>query len=326
MTWIGHAGSTSQKLAADSGEKPIIHKHTYGRKGSKMKRSKGNGRSIMLYLADGTGEGYVRAEAKGYSTKAVKFPRSQFPFAKEKSAKDFGKEPEKIKAVYLLIGTIEKTGKKVVYIGQSTTLFNRLKNHLAPNKKGFYWHTAIFCTDPDLDGEKTEYAENEFFMMAQKSSFEVKTDRTRKAISLRDSDLEFMEKFIDFAKEYITAFGYKELVCDTPKQAGADTPTFFLNGKGASAEGFLSLNGFTVREGSRISSGEAKSLNKRYANLRRERGTIRKGVFVKDREYSSPSEAACVVLGNSVSGKSSWKTSDGLTINQMQMNASKEKP
>lgn len=294
-------------------------------KGGKMKSSTGNGKIIELFLADGTGEGYVRAKAKGFSTEAVKFPRSQFQFAKEKSAKDFGRNT--LIAVYLLIGIVEKTGKKAVYIGQSTNLFNRLNTHLAPNKKGFYWHTAIYFTDKDLNGDQAEYAENEFVKMAQNGGFEVKTDRTRKAISLPEGEPEYLETFRDIAKEYITAFGYKDLVCDTPKQGNANTPIFILEGKGVHAEGFLSLNGFTVTQGSEISSGEAKSLNKRYAELRREKGTFnKKGKFVKDREYHSPSEAACVVLGSSVSGKSSWKTSDGLTINQMQMEASQEKP
>lgn len=84
-------------------------------------------------------------------------------------------------------------------------------------------------------------------------------------------------------------------------------------GGGSSAKGYYSENGFTVIAGSVISKSVSESFDcasKSYSRLREKlhkEQVIVDGVFQRDYEFSSPTAAAAVVTGWTISGHSAWK-------------------
>lgn len=85
------------------------------------------------------------------------------------------------------------------------------------------------------------------------------------------------------------------------------------NSGGSNALGHPSSGGFTVWKGSAISPKVAPSFECAsvfYYNLRKrliDEGIIRNGVFQQDYEFKSPTAAAAVIVGWTISGKVAWK-------------------
>lgn len=71
------------------------------------------------------------------------------------------------------------------------------------------------------------------------------------------------------------------------------------------------LEGFVVLKGSKIRENDTKSTpswtKKKRAQLI-EDGTIKDGIFTRDKLFSSPSGASDLITGSSTSGNKMWKT------------------
>ena len=91
---------------------------------------------------------------------------------------------------------------------------------------------------------------------------------------------------------------------------------YYLNRRGADAQGIINEEGFVVLAGSKICEDETpscpnyvkESRQKYFADL------DNNGILQKDILFKSPSGAAAFVIGASANGNVEWKTADGVPL------------
>lgn len=274
------------------------------------------GKTIELFLVNGTADSIITAELSNWNGKAIKIPRTEVSACQRDDVRGVG--------VYFLICQ-KDDGTDSVYIGEAENLQERLVQHLRQFQAGneeYYWNTAVLFVGRDLNKALIRYLENRLVDIAKECGrYSVLTKNTYKKTVLKESQIAYMEEFIDNVKVLINTLGYKVLV-PAPK-ATDDTTYLFCKGSGASAKGFVSSGGFTVLKDSVISDHVTPSFmtqGKTYFNLRnalQEDGVIADRVFVKDYEFNAPSAASAVVLGRSSNGQIAWKTEDGVLLKDL---------
>ena len=121
------------------------------------------GKSIELFLVNGTADSLVTAELSNWNGQAIKIPRIEVSSCDRKDIKQAG--------VYFLFCK-EDDGSDSVYIGEAENVKERLIQHLrdyqAENEK-FYWSTAVIFLGRDLNKALIRYLENRFVEIARVS-------------------------------------------------------------------------------------------------------------------------------------------------------------
>lgn len=272
------------------------------------------GKSIELFLVNGTAESLVTAELSNWNGKAIRIPRIEVSSCNREDIKGVG--------VYFLFCE-EETGELSVYIGEAENVLDRLNQHLRDYKSGqekYYWNTAVAFIGRDLNKALIRYLENRLVDLTKTAGrYQLLTKNTYKNTVLKESQIASMEEFLDNIKILISALNYKVL---TPMpQATDNTEYLYCKGQsGANAKGFISSEGFTVVKGSTISDHTVPSFETRgktYFNLRNrliKDKIIQDDIFIKDYEFSSPSAASAVVLGHNSNGNVDWKTESGVKL------------
>jgi hypothetical protein len=124
------------------------------------------GKSINLFLMDGTAVGRIKCTLANWTGVAYKIPRTELDKCKER-------DDLKQSGVYFLFGTSDQTGENVVYIGQAGIrkngegiLYRLIEHKRNPDKD--YWTEAIVFTTSNNSFGPTEisYLENRFVGMA----------------------------------------------------------------------------------------------------------------------------------------------------------------
>ena len=108
---------------------------------------------------------------------------------------------------------------------------------------------------------------------------------------------------------------------ETDVNNNENTSIFFCKGKGLTASGEYTEEGFVVFKGSEMATGTSASIHN-YLITKREAlvkdqiviENEKAYVFQKDHLFSSPSQAAGVVLGRNANGWFEWKNKDGETM------------
>jgi len=110
-----------------------------------------------------------------------------------------------------------------------------------------------------------------------------------------------------------------------PNKAALTQPLLYLKGRGITAEGRDTPEGFVVHEGSTAARSAVDSLHE-YVRAQRS-VLIQNGVLVEvgaiyrltqDYTFNSPSTAAAVMLGRSSNGRTDWKDATGTTLKAIQ--------
>ena len=117
------------------------------------------GKTIRIYLDDGSVSGIRHAEIVNWTGQAISSPRTQI---KSLSAWEESKKP----GVYFLFGVDEESGQDAVYIGEAENVFDRLQNHIA-NKD--FWNEVVFFTskDENLTKSHVKYLESRLVQVAK---------------------------------------------------------------------------------------------------------------------------------------------------------------
>lgn len=273
------------------------------------------GKTIEMYLVDGTGDGLVTAELYNWNGKAIKVPRTDIASYDRDDITGVG--------IYFLFGKDSK-GSDCVYIGESENILERLKQHITAYNRGkedLYWVSAVCFTGRDLDKALIRYLENRLVTMAKEAGrYKVTTEKTYNS-KINEAKLAAMEEFLENVKVLLSALGFRVLI---PTEQSTDQVTVLhCTGNNANANGYVSPGGFTVKAGSLISDHDVPSLETRaptYFKLRKRLtsdGTIVDGVFQQDYEFTAPSAASAVVLGRPSSGNHDWKTQDGKKLSEL---------
>ncbi len=279
------------------------------------------GKTIELYLVNGTADSIITAELSNWNGKAIKIPRIEVSSCKRQDICDPG--------VYFLFCK-EDDGTDAVYIGEAENVKERLVQHIRDNqaeKETYYWTTAVLFTGRDLNKALIRYLENRLVEIARSSNrYNVLTKNTYKNTVMKESQISAMEEFIENIKVLINALGYKVLeplvVQNANGKADDASEEFFLSAGSASAKGIVTAEGFVVYKGAVMNEKiSVKSVGAGIVKLREKLisdGHVVDNITTEDILFNSSSAAANFILGYSVSGPQTWKTQEGRTLKEIE--------
>ena len=279
------------------------------------------GKSIELFLVNGSADRIITAELSNWNGKAIKIPRIDIPTCNRDDIQQAG--------VYFLFCK-EEDGADSVYIGEAENVKERLIQHLRDyqaEKEKYYWNTAVIFIGRDLNKALIRYLENRFVEIARSCNrYKVLTKNTYRNTVMKESQIAVMEEFIDNVKILINTLGYKVLepvlkvnsegtICDNEQE-------LFISIGNASAVGVVTAEGFVLRKGACVNEKTSNrslgaSMTKRREKIFAE-GKVDGLTTTEDILFSSSSAAADFVLGYSVSGPATWKNRSGRTLKEIE--------
>lgn len=288
------------------------------------------GKTIRIYLKDGSVSGVKLAELANHTIQAIACPRTKLAEMNESFKKEIGRP-----GVYFLLGEDEGNQNKV-YIGESENVWERLKNH-DTNKD--FWNEVILVTskDENLTKSHVRYLESKLLKIAREANrYSIENNNSSGESSLPLPDKDAMEDFIVCIQLLNGTLGHKFLELPIQKK-NREENSFLpiddyidssikveLKSNGINARGIMTDEGILVLKKSEVSNKESRSYN--YTALREK--LVRNGVildnkenkcyFEKDYLFKSPSAAASVILGYSANGRNIWKDKDNRTLNEIE--------
>ncbi len=290
------------------------------------------GKSIRVFLIDGTASGLRTAEIGLSTIKALVVPRA--------SLSTGSKRPEVQRTgVYVLIGgDTSKPGTRKVYVGEGDVVLRRLTEHNKDPEKDFWDEAVVLVSkDENLTKAHVRYLEARLITLAHEAKRCTVANGTEPPEQgrLPEADTDEMEAFITQARLLLGTLGYDVFepasAPPVPATGGATSPAslpeFTCSGDGFEATCAVDLGSgqFVVRSKSRARKAEAPALPSTYKALRSQ--LIENGVladqgphyeFTQDYAFSAITAAAQVVSGTSVNGRTAWKTAEGKTFAEWQ--------
>ncbi|AZL86679.1 GIY-YIG nuclease family protein [Aliivibrio salmonicida] len=283
------------------------------------------GRSIRIFLADGTPTGLRHVEIANWSGQALACPRSRFS---ELNRWDESKRP----GVYFLFEKTSNDDSHSAYIGESEDVFKRLVNH---DREKDFWNEVIIFTskDENLTKAHVKYLEARLVELSKSAErYKLENSNNPTKSSLPRADAAAMEEFIDNIKLVLGSLGHKILESISAQVAAPeekmDTLSNHLlkfNVNKIIATGRVSDDGFLLLKGSQISLNNSTSMPGKSLSIKEQ--MINEGTLTafptyyelnKDKLLSSSSYAAALVAGNSRSGPQSWKTENGELLKKLE--------
>jgi hypothetical protein len=275
----------------------------------------GFGKTIKLFLIDGEPSGRMTCELSNWTGKAYKIPRIKI--------KECTDRPDlQNTGIYLLFGKDEASSDKV-YIGEAESVLKRLGQHLTQKE---FWNEAIvfISKDENLNKAHVKYLENRLYEIATKvKRYKLENNTIPTQSSISESDTAEMEEFIGNVKILVNTLGHKVFEDKRETSGGKKSKnTFYIKAtRGADASGEPTSDGFVIFEGSEIAHSTVPSITKSI-NDQRDRMVNSNSVTNKDGKlflnedyvFSSPSAAACIVLGRNANGLTEWKLKDGTSL------------
>lgn len=277
------------------------------------------GKTIELFLVNGTADSLITAELSNWNGRALKIPRIEVSSCMRDDITQAG--------VYFLFCK-EDDDSDSVYIGEAENVKERLVQHLRDyqaEKEKYYWNTAVIFVGRDLNKALIRYLENRLVEIARSCKrYLVLTKNTYRNTVMKESQIAVMEEFIDNVKVLINALGYKVLepVLQEDSPSCADDIILEISTGSVKAMGKVTSEGFVVLKGAIVNEKTAvKSLSNGMIKLREKYfndGHVNNLVTTDDILFSSSSAAADFVLGYSVSGPRTWKAQDGRTLKEIE--------
>ena len=278
------------------------------------------GKSIELFLVNGTADSLIIAELSNWNGKAIKIPRIEVSSCNRDDITQAG--------VYFLFCK-EDDGSDSVYIGEAENVKDRLVQHLRDyqsEKEKYYWSTAVVFIGRDLNKALIRYLENRFVEIARASKrYLVLTKNTYQNTVMKESQIAVMEEFVDNVKVLINALGYKVLepfAQADPSNDTVDDKLLYITSGSVNATGKVTAEGFVVFAGATLN--EKMSVKSLSAGMQKQRqklfdsSKVNNLVTTEDILFSSSSAAADFILGYSVSGPRTWKTKGGRTLKELE--------
>ena len=282
------------------------------------------GRSVRLFLVDGTTTGVITAEIMNWTGHVLAGSRSGLPaFLKREELDRTG--------IYFLTGADPGDPDTLqLYIGESDNVRKRLVQHNKDEKKDFWERTCVVTSkDQHITKAHARYLESRLIGIANAAgTVSVVNGTAPPLVALPEADASDMEFFIDQLRLILPVLGLDfmrlhktkaQTTRDATQEPGqADVaPIFRLAGKkqGLEAQACEIDGEFLVLAGSDAakdwSSTSDHSYSRRHAQLIKsgklvpgDKGRLR---FAEDVAFQSPSAASAVVLGRPDNGRTSWK-------------------
>lgn len=285
------------------------------------------GRSLRLFLVDGTSNGLLTAEIMNWTGHVLTGPRSKLA--------ELVQRPECGRTgVYFLVGPDPENNLRFkVYIGESDDVAKRLKQHNRPEaSEGTtggkdFWEKVCLVTSKDQNLTKThvKYLESLLISIAnQVGRCELLNGTAHDYGNLPESDRADMAFFLEQIRTVLPVLGF-DFLRELSKPSAAvsaslvaqvsSSPRFNLEVPryGISALGQEIDGEFFVLKGSKARVewvGTERGYQGLFKQLVAEGLLVAQGsdnlVFSDDYAFSSPSAAAAVVCGRSANGRTSW--------------------
>lgn len=279
-----------------------------------------HGRTIQLFLVDGTPTGLRKATIHGWT--GLTFVATGTTFAALTARPELDRT-----GIYILSGPdAEAVGGTRAYIGSANSVRERIKQSAAQRA---FWESVIAVTtsDDDLSKGHVEYLEARLIQMATEANRVTLDNGTSPAGQRRrlpEADQANMEAFVSNLKIILPVVGLDMLKPQPRAVAQVSTPVeqrtvsdvkFEIRHKsGIYANAVEEAGEFIVLEGSRALTEQGYVMQS-YAGLKA--NLIATGVlipaqdkrltFAKPYSFSSPSAAAAVVLDRNSNGRIEWK-------------------
>lgn len=277
------------------------------------------GKTIRIYLADGSAGGIRHAELMNWSGQAIVCPRSRF---NELASWSEAQRP----GVYVLVGDDESGS--VIYVGEAENVFTRLQNHL---KNKDFWTRVVFFTskDENLTKAHVKYLEARIIEQATEAArSRVENGNSPQRPALPRADRDTMEEFLGPIGTLLGALGFPFL---QPVPAAASSAAangaagrfyFRLAKRSIDAEGAWADDEFVVFTGSvgdletrhHLKGGYLQQRQALFEDKSVQKVNDKTFRFVRDVLFSSPSAAAAVLAGGAYNGREAWKDINGRSI------------
>ena len=280
------------------------------------------GRSIRLFLVDGTPNGLLSAEIMNWTGHVLTGPRSKLS--------ELVQRPEVGRTgIYFLVGPDpDNSFRSLVYIGESDDVGKRLKQHNRPEGQGGkdFWEKVCLVTSKDQNLTKAHVKHLESLLIQNARDVARCTlvnGTAHDYINLPEADLADMAFFLEQIRTVLPVLGFDFLRDSTrpasqPKTQPAEpqeSPYFVLelpkhniNARGQEVDGeFFVLQGSLARE---EWVGTDRGYKTLFNQLLEDRILIPTDrdltTFTADQVFSSPSAAAAVISGRSANGRTQW--------------------
>jgi hypothetical protein len=289
-----------------------------------------SGKSVRLFLVDGTPGGLVTAEIMNWTGHLLAGPRSDLlALLRREEARRTG--------VYLLLGDApDSVGGIQVYIGEGDDISTRLTSHA---REKDFWERAVLLTSKDANLTKAHarYLESRFLQIARDAHrSEIVNGTAPPLIALPEGDVSDMEYFITQALIALPVLGVNVLratpitrtietgtnetrVIDLAPEFTMKQPRENLIAHATEVDGeFTVLVGSQARR-RQVGGGSYVGLRERLERDGTIDTTTDPALFTKNQVFASSSAAAAVVAGRSANGRTSWvEDTTGLTYGAWQ--------
>lgn len=289
------------------------------------------GKSIRLYLKDGTVTGIKFGEVVNNTIQSISCPRKR---ANELAEYTESQRP----GVYFLFGLDEETGEPKVYIGEAENVYDRLQHHIA-NKD--FWNEVIFFVskDENLTKSHVKYLESRLIQMALSTKrYSINNSNQSQLSALPQADKDAMEEFLVYLKLLLGILGHKllEELTTSNKQGTIENNKnniepvekneLSLSISNIKAKAVQTDEGIVVLKGSEAALNHTNSLSFAYREIRDKliNNKVWKIVdgnrylFDKDYLFDSPSQSAAVIAGYSINGLAYWKDNSGKSLKEIE--------
>jgi hypothetical protein len=277
------------------------------------------GKSVRLFLADGTPGGLVTAEIMNWTGHVLAGARSGL-------AALLNREQAHRTGVYVLLGDDpDSPGSTKIYVGEGDDVSARLKSHEASKD---FWNRVVVLTSKDTNLTKAHvrFLESRLISIAQLAKRSAVLNGTAPAPPpLPEADVSDMEYYLSQAQIVLPVLGVNVFRAPVPGVATAAMPVpvspVLVSGlKGETWARAEEIDGeFTVQTGSiakpwkGVETAYKAQQDKLIAD-----GTLAPNadgdlVFTHDQVFNSPSAASAVVLGRNSNGRLEWRVENTKT-------------
>ncbi len=288
------------------------------------------GRTLKLYLVDGTPSGVITAELGVSSVRAAVASRTALPelIRREEAART---------GIYLLVGPDPNLpGRELVYVGEGDQVKTRLVAHDADDSKEFFTRAVLIVSkDENLTKAHGRYLESRIISAIRSAGRAKLTNGTEPPFKgLPEPEIADMERVLDEIEVLLPVLGF-DVLRSAGHEAGmpenfspeskssSSQPIFKIEIKKAKGRAIERGGEFVVLAGSTANRQESRSIPESVKEKRRaliETGRLAADAdaeiyrFTQDTSFGSPSGASAAIAGRADNGKTSW-IHEGLGVN-----------
>ena len=276
----------------------------------------GKGRSVKIFLAEGSATGIVTAEIINWTGHTLAAPRTRLDAALKR-------EELKRTGIYILYSDSFGGDLPAVYVGEGDDISSRLRSHSRDSDKD-YWDRFIAVTSKDMNLTKAhvKYLEGRLLaLLADAKKCELKNKTEPSFDRLPEADISDMESFLEELQLILPVIGvdfFRKPQVRQDQDSSLTEPrvrfTLQHPAKGIRASAVEVDGEFIVLAGAIGSLTAAASFSEKMKSLRDqafESGRAAKSndnvfTLLEDFAFSSPSAASVFLFGTSRNGRTDW--------------------